>query len=74
MQVASIDTSRHREPPPADLVIVDEAHRSLARTYLDAILHYTGADIVEFDNAGSRDSGNTTGTGKSAPAAPSCSA
>ncbi len=43
IQVASIDTFRHREPPDADLVIVDEAHRSLAPTYTNAIDHYAGA-------------------------------
>ena len=46
VQVASIDTWRHREPPAADLVIVDEAHRSLAATYLAAIEHYGSAGAV----------------------------
>lgn len=40
IQVASIDTWRNRERPPADLVIVDEAHRSLSPTYRDATAHY----------------------------------
>jgi DNA repair protein RadD len=46
IQVASIDTWRHRESPPADLVIIDEAHRSLAQTYLDAIAHYSEAGAI----------------------------
>jgi superfamily II DNA or RNA helicase len=46
VQVASIYTWRHREPPSADLVIVDEAHRSLAATYLRAIAHYSEAGAV----------------------------
>jgi superfamily II DNA or RNA helicase len=33
VQVASVDTLRRRAPPLADVVFVDEAHRSLAATY-----------------------------------------
>ena len=43
IQVASIDTWRHRDPPAADLVMIDEAHRSLAATYVRAVEHYTAA-------------------------------
>jgi superfamily II DNA or RNA helicase len=46
IQIASIDTFRHREPPLASLVIIDEAHRSLANTYLEAIKHYSDAGAV----------------------------
>jgi superfamily II DNA or RNA helicase len=46
IQIASIDTYRHREPPAADLVIIDEAHRSLAKSYLDAIAHYSELGAV----------------------------
>jgi superfamily II DNA or RNA helicase len=46
IQIASIDTWRHREPPPAQLVIVDEAHRSLSPSYLRAIEHYAGAVVL----------------------------
>ena len=35
VQVASIDTLRNRIRPEADLVIVDEAHRALAKGYTD---------------------------------------
>jgi DNA repair protein RadD len=33
VQVASVDTLRHRAKPRADLVFVDEAHRALASSY-----------------------------------------
>lgn len=34
VQIASVDTLRNRERPGADLVIVDEAHRALAPSYV----------------------------------------
>lgn len=40
VQVASIDTLRNREKPPADIVFVDEAHRALANSYLELFVHY----------------------------------
>ena len=43
VQVASIDTLRHRAKPLADLVIVDEAHRSLAKSYRELSAMYPGA-------------------------------
>lgn len=46
IQVASIDTWRQRARPAADLVIVDEAHRSLSATYREAIGHYLAAGAV----------------------------
>ncbi len=33
VQVASVDTLRYRPKPPANIVIVDECHRELARSY-----------------------------------------
>jgi len=33
IQVASIDTLRHRRKPKADIVVIDEAHRAVAPTY-----------------------------------------
>lgn len=52
VQVASIDTVRARcitsdklPLPHADIVVVDEAHRSLAPTYLTLINHY-GEEVV----------------------------
>ena len=35
VQVASVDTLRHRAKPRADVVFVDEAHRSIAKSYRD---------------------------------------
>lgn len=43
VQVGSIDTFRNRTPPPADLVIVDEAHRALAKSYVDVQKGYPRA-------------------------------
>ncbi|MGC9239966.1 MAG: DEAD/DEAH box helicase, partial [Acidithiobacillus sp.] len=37
VQVASIQTLTRREIPEADLIIVDEAHLSLAKSYLDVL-------------------------------------
>ncbi len=46
VQVASIDTLRNRAKPPADLIIVDEAHRSLASTYRSILDAYPEAAII----------------------------
>lgn len=43
VQVASIDTLRNRNKPPADVVIVDEAHRALAKSYTDLRAAYPDA-------------------------------
>lgn len=43
VQVASIDSLRRRDCPPADLVIVDEAHRALAGSYRRVIEMYPQA-------------------------------
>lgn len=43
VQVASIDTLRRRRLPPADLVFVDECHRSLSPTYLAILKEYPEA-------------------------------
>jgi DNA repair protein RadD len=48
VQVASIDTLRNRAKPPADLVIVDEAHRALAASYVDLRSHYPDAVHLGF--------------------------
>jgi superfamily II DNA or RNA helicase len=48
VQVASIDTLRHRPKPPADLVVVDEAHRELARSYREMRAHYPEAIHLGF--------------------------
>ena len=46
VQVASIQTLVRRAYPPADIVFIDEAHRSKANTYQKVIKHYKNAIIV----------------------------
>lgn len=46
VQVASIQTLVRRELPPADLIIVDEAHRAVSRSYLSVIANYPGAAVL----------------------------
>ena len=47
VQVASLDTLRHRAKPPADLVFIDEAHRAMADGYREHIFAaYPNAVIV----------------------------
>jgi len=43
VQVASIDTLRHRAKPVAELVFVDEAHRALAVSYRELAAYYPDA-------------------------------
>ena len=43
VQVASVDTLRHRAKPLADVLFVDECHRALAKTYRDIAKHYPAA-------------------------------
>ena len=46
VQVASVQTLVRRAMPPADLVIVDEAHHARARTYLRILDHYPCAPVI----------------------------
>lgn len=46
VQVASIQTLIRREHWPADLIIIDEAHRSVAKTYKDIILRYESPVVL----------------------------
>jgi DNA repair protein RadD len=46
VQVASVQTLTRRDMPPADLVIVDEAHHGKARTYLEILAHYPKAKVL----------------------------
>ncbi len=46
VQVASIDTLRTKAKPIADLVIIDEAHRSLAKSYRDLVEQYPAAVVL----------------------------
>jgi DNA repair protein RadD len=45
-QVASIQTLRRRENPPADIVILDECHHVLADTFRSVIESYPAAGLV----------------------------
>ncbi len=46
VQVASIQTLARRELPAADLIIVDEAHLSLAKSYVDLVAAYPSAVVL----------------------------
>lgn len=46
VQVASIQTLIRRELPPADLVIIDECHRALAKSYGNLLANYPAAKII----------------------------
>ncbi|NCC40579.1 MAG: DEAD/DEAH box helicase [Gammaproteobacteria bacterium] len=46
VQVASIQTLIRRELPPADLVIIDEAHRSASRSYISMLANYPRAVVL----------------------------
>jgi superfamily II DNA or RNA helicase len=46
MQVCSIDTLRNRAKIPADFIIIDEAHRSLSRSYVELCEEYPQAVIL----------------------------
>lgn len=46
VQVASVQTLIRRELPAADLIIIDEAHRSVAQSYRDIIDAYPRAAVI----------------------------
>ncbi len=46
IQVASIQTLVRRAGPPADLIVVDECHRTMAETYLKVLARYPGASVI----------------------------
>lgn len=46
VQVASIQTLIRRELPLADLVIIDEAHRSIAKSYQNLLANYPHAKVI----------------------------
>ena len=46
VQVASIQTLIRRELPPADLLIIDEAHRAISRGYMTLAQNYPRAVII----------------------------
>lgn len=46
VQVASVQTLARRALPPADLIIIDEAHLSMAKSYADIIAAYPSAVVL----------------------------
>lgn len=46
VQVASIQTLIRRDPPPADIIIIDECHLSLAKSYIDTIKKYEDSFVL----------------------------
>jgi DNA repair protein RadD len=60
-QVASIQTLARRKKPHAGLVLVDEAHRAAADTYLDLFEHYRQSIILGFTATPTRFDGRPLG-------------
>ena len=46
VHVASIQTLIKREFPPADLIIIDEAHRAASKSYRDVLANYPNAKVL----------------------------
>lgn len=46
VQVASIQTLIHRKLPPADVIVVDEAHHAKARTWIGTLNKYPGVAVL----------------------------
>jgi len=46
VHVASIDTLRRRNPPPADILILDECHFSVSQGWLDVLAKYPEAIVL----------------------------
>lgn len=46
IQVASIDTARGKNLLPPDLIIIDECHRALAKSYRDLVAAYPNAVVL----------------------------
>lgn len=63
IQIASVDTLRNRDLPPAELVVVDEAHRSLSETYLKIIDAYIAQGAVVLGMTATPFRGNGGGLG-----------
>jgi DNA repair protein RadD len=62
VQVASIQTLARRKKPPAELVIVDEAHRACSDSYLEHVFdHYKDAIILGFTASPCRHDGKPLG-------------
>ena len=46
VQIASVQTLLNRELPPADLIIIDECHRSLAKSYVTIVDQYGNVPVL----------------------------
>jgi len=46
VQIASIQTLVRRELPPADFIIIDECHLSIAKSYIKVIDHYGNTPVL----------------------------
>lgn len=46
VQVASVQTLIRREFPPADLIIIDESHRAISRSYISIVNNYPRAVVL----------------------------
>lgn len=46
VQIASVQTLLRRELPPVDIIIIDEAHRANARSYLSILANYANAVVL----------------------------
>lgn len=46
VQIASIQTITNRDKPPADLMIIDEGHLSLSKSYKSLIAEYPNAVVI----------------------------
>ncbi len=57
VQIASVDSLRSRKLPPADRIIIDEAHRSLAKSYRRILDHYPDAHVTGLSATPSRTDG-----------------
>ena len=61
VQVCSVQTLSRRAHPPADLILVDEAHRAAADTYLAVFAKYPGAPVIGYTATPNRTDGRGLG-------------
>lgn len=61
VQIASIDTLRGATKPAADLMIIDEAHRTLAKSYLELLEHYPNTVVLGLTATPTRTDGRGLG-------------
>lgn len=61
VQVASIDTLRNRTAPKADVIVIDEAHRTGANTYQTILSWYPKAKVLGITATPKREDGKALG-------------